>query len=418
LKFPSHGVNYINLILLLLLNPWSEFLGPLYSEYNQLAMCGQTMPNRIGIYDTTLRDGEQTAGLVFNKYDKQEIAQALDEVGVERIEVGMPAVSEEDREAIKLIVADGLKAELWGFSRAKEQDIDLCIKLGLRNLLLEYPTSPYKIKAYGYNPEKVTNVIQNAVTYAKKLNAYVQFMFVDGTRTPREDLFAAMRAAVDAGADELTIPDTVGALSPEGAAYLVAETRKEFSLPLGIHVHNEFGMATACAMAAVRAGASWVHVTVNGLGEKSGNADISEIVVASRLLYGVESSIQLNKLKWLADKVEKISKVKLSSMKPVVGAAVFQRESGSVVNQMLKMPSAVESYDPSLVGQTRQIVLGKKSGKESLQHFIKSMKLSVSDEELSFLLIKIKQVSIERKGHVESDELPAMIQSMRERYDI
>ena len=383
------------------------------SEYNHLAEHGNSMPTRVGIYDTTLRDGEQTAGLVFNKYDKHEIAKALDDVGVDRIEVGMPAVSEEDREAIKLIVEDKLKAELWGFSRAKEQDIDLCVNLGLKNLLLEYPTSPYKIKAYGYDPQGVTKIIQNAVAYAKKHNVYVQFMFVDGTRTPRGDLFAAMHAAVDAGADELTIPDTVGALSPEGTAYLVTEVRKEFSLPLGIHVHNEFGMATACAMAAVRAGASWVHVTANGLGEKTGNADISEIAVALRILYGVESSIRLDKLKWLADKVEEISKVKLSSMKPIVGSAVFQRESGSVVNQMLKMPSAVESYDPSLVGQKRQIILGKKSGKESLQHFLKSLNLPVSDEELILLLTKIKQISIDRKGPVETSELPALIQSIR-----
>lgn len=383
------------------------------SEYNAAANKGFCFPDKVGVYDTTLRDGEQTPGLVFDKQDKLKIARALDEVGVDRIEVGMPAVSPEDREAIALILGEGLKAELWGFCRARTDDIDACLELGLDHLLVEYPTSPLKIRAYGFDDGKVESTISTAVKYAKDRGAYVGFMAVDGTRTPIERLKCAMSAAVLAGCDELVLADTVSAATPEAIGYLVTSLRQGFELPIGIHCHNEFGLATACALAAVRAGATWVHVTVNGLGEKSGNTDIAEIVLSLKLLYGVESSLDIRKLTWLAKTVECISDVRLSPSKPVVGDYVFTRESGSVVNQMIKLPAAVECYDPSLLGRERKVVLGKKSGREAVRYVLREMGLAVSDEELPCLVEAVKKTSILRKGPVGYTELPALLAECR-----
>ena len=279
-------------------------------------------------------------------------------MGVDRIEVGMPAASQEDSDAIRLIMNNNFNAELWGFCRSRTDDINKCLDLGLSHLLIEYPTSPYKINAYGFEPTKVTSIIQEIVHYAKSQKTYVAFMFVDGTRTPLDKLMEAVGAAVSSGADEVVLPDTVAACSPETIGFMVGKIKEQFPVPIGIHSHNEFGMATACSMAGMGAGAEWIHVTVNGLGEKSGNADIAEVVAASRILYGVESSVELEKLTWLARTVERISGVRLSSMKAVVGNSVFKRESGSVIRQMVRLPAAVEFMIP-LVGQEK-IVLGKK----------------------------------------------------------
>ncbi len=377
------------------------------SEHNATVNAKMDLPDRIGVYDTTLRDGEQTAGLVFTQSDKVEIACLLDRVGVDRIEVGMPAVSEEDRQAIRAIREEGLSAELWGFCRSREDDVDACLDLGITNLLVEYPISPIKHAAYGFDPETVTDVIGNSVRYAKKKGAYVAFMAVDGTRASEEQLLAAMSAAAEGGADELVLPDTVGGASPEAIAHLIGLMSENFDLPLGVHCHNEFGMATAGTMAGVVAGAEWVHTTVNGLGEKSGNSDMAEVVLAAAGLYGIDSSIDFAQLTSLAKEVERISRVPLSPMKAVVGDNVFRRESGGVIMQMVKSPESVETYDPAIVGQSREIILGKQSGKASIYAVLEDSLdgLKLTSDMVGELVAKVKDLSIERKGAVSRAEL-------------
>ena len=226
----------------------------------------------IRFYDTTLRDGEQTVGVVLSPQQKLEIARKLDELGVSRIEAGFPRVSVEDAEAIQLMQKAGIRAELWGFSRAVKADIDELVRLNLRYTVIEAPTSEIKLKAYGISREEVLRKIRDAISTAHQAGITVAFFAVDGTRTELEFLKTVYMSAIDAGAKELVVVDTIGACGPEAAEYLTRQVCQWAGkdVPVHFHGHNDFGMATACAVAAVRGGATWVQGTINGMGERAG----------------------------------------------------------------------------------------------------------------------------------------------------
>ncbi len=239
----------------------------------------------IRFYDTTLRDGEQTVGVVFSPEQKLEIARKLDELGVSRIEAGFPRVSPEDAEAIQLMQKANLKAELWGFSRAVKGDIDELVRLGLRASVVEAPTSDIKLKAYGMTREGVLRRVVDAMAIAKQNGIKTAFFAVDGTRTELDFLKRIYLAALEAGAAEIVVVDTIGACGPEAVEFLIREVCHWVgpNVPVHFHGHNDFGMATACAVAAVRGGATWIQGTINGMGERAGNADICEIASSAAL---------------------------------------------------------------------------------------------------------------------------------------
>src|SRR5580693_704740 len=249
--------------------------------------------------DTTLRDGEQSVGVVLTPQQKLEIARALDGLGVGRIEAGFPRVSAEGAEAFGLIARAGLKAEVWGFGRAVKADIDELLRLGARATVIETPTSAIKLRAYGLSVEEAKRRAAEAITYARKHGVRVAFFTVDGTRTELETLRGFYKNALDAGAEELVVVDTIGACGPEAVEFLVRQVREWVGpqVPLHFHGHNDFGMATACAVAAVRAGAEWIQGTINGMGERAGNGDIGEMAMALRGLYGVPVELNLRNIR-------------------------------------------------------------------------------------------------------------------------
>ncbi|PYX42375.1 MAG: homoaconitate hydratase [Acidobacteria bacterium] len=304
----------------------------------------------VRFYDTTLRDGEQTVGVVLSPQQKLEIARQLDLLGVSRIEAGFPRVSAEDAEAIQLMQAAGLKAELWGFSRAVKADIEELVRLGLRAAVIEAPTSDIKLKAYGISREEVLRRISEAVSAARQNAITVAFFAVDGTRTELEFLRQVYTTALEAGAAEIVVVDTIGACGPEAVEYLVCQTREWVGkqVPVHFHGHNDFGMATACAVAAVRGGASWIQGTINGMGERAGNADICEIALALRCLYEVPVVLDLTKVRGVSDVVRKAGGYTLEAWKPLVGENLFMRESGAVASQF-HIPEAIEPYSSELV---------------------------------------------------------------------
>src|SRR3954466_1176060 len=220
---------------------------------------------RVQFYDTTLRDGEQTVGVVLSPQQKVEIALKLDELGVSRIEAGFPRVSPEDAEAIQLMSKANLKSELWGFSRAVKGDVEELVRLGLQASIIEAPTSDIKLRAYGISRDEVLRRISEAVSFATTNSIKVAYFAVDGTRTDLEFLKKVYLTALGAGAKEIVVVDTIGACGPEAAGYLVRQVREWIGadVPLHWHGHNDFGMATACAVAAVRAGATWIQGTIN-----------------------------------------------------------------------------------------------------------------------------------------------------------
>ncbi|MGE5542907.1 MAG: LeuA family protein [Bacillota bacterium] len=367
-------------------------------------MEGKTAPRTFKIYDTTLRDGEQTIGVAFPKEDKLKIARALDAAGVQRIEAGMPIVSREDQEAAEMIAHAGLKAEVWGFCRSNVKDVQACLDAGLKAVVCEIATSEYKMKAYGLDRETIKKRMLDAVTYAKEHGLYVAFFAVDATRAPLDFLEEMYRGAVEkANADEVVIVDTLGVATPEAMAYLTRKTQEWVNVPVMTHCHNDFGLGVACTLSSVMAGAHYAHVCVNGLGEKTGNADLAEIAVAARL-YGMNTGLNLKALYDLSKVVEEASGVALSPLKPVVGANVFKRESGVTVSQMVVYPPSVEGYSAEMVGRSREVLLSKKSGKASIEYMLGQFGLKASAEQVDGILAEVKALGVKLRSTVSPDQ--------------
>jgi len=362
----------------------------------------------IGLYDTTLRDGEQTVGVVLSPKDKLEIARALDDAGVDRIEAGFPRVSEDDAEAIRLIVGAGLRAEIWGFSRAVPADVEALVELGVRAAVIESPISDLKLEALGVSRETMLERIAAAVSFAIRNGITVAFFGVDSTRADLEFYRRAYTTAVEAGATEVVAVDTIGVATPEAAAYLVARTAEWLDVPVHWHGHNDFGLATAAAAAAVQAGASWIHGTVNGMGERAGNANLLEVALALEALYGIGTRLDLTKARSLAELVQKRSGYALEPWKPLTGRNLFTRESGAVASQFHDPPS-IEPYAADVVGAVRSIVLGKKSGLDSIRLKVEELGLEVAEARYPELLAEVKSLGVKKRRLVSDAEFRALL---------
>jgi isopropylmalate/homocitrate/citramalate synthase len=356
----------------------------------------------VGFYDTTLRDGEQTVGVVLDPQQKLEIARGLAEAGVERIEAGFPRVSPDDWEAVKLIAGAGLPAEIWGFSRAVRADVDALVELDVQASVIESPISDLKLEALGVARDTMLGRIRDAVSYAVGNGITVAYFGVDSTRADPAFFDEAYAAAVEAGAAELVVVDTIGVATPEAVHELVGRTQV-LGVPVHFHGHNDFGLATANAVAAVRAGARWIHGTVNGMGERAGNANIGEVALALRALWGVETNLDLARIRVLGDRVRELSDYALEPWKPLVGENLFRRESGAVASQFHD-PPAIEPYSSELVGAERSIVLGKKSGIDSIRIKSEELGLELSEEQQRELLARVKALGAEKRGLVTDDE--------------
>ena len=373
------------------------------------------VPGRaVQFYDTTLRDGEQSVGVVLTPQQKLEIAHGLDSLGVGRIEAGFPRVSADDAEAFGLIAKAGLKAEIWGFGRALKADIDELLRLGARATVIETPTSAIKLKAYGLSVEEAKRRAAEAISYARKNGVTVALFTVDGTRTDLEVLRDFYRCALDAGAEELVVVDTIGACGPEAVEFLVRQVREWVGaqVPLHFHGHNDFGMATACAVAAVRGGAEWIQGTINGMGERAGNADIGEVAMALTGLYGVPVRLNLTNIREVSKLVRRAAGHELEPWKPVVGENLFMRESGAVASQF-HIPEAIEPFSAELVGATRAIVLGKKSGIDSIAIKAKELGISLTAEEQQAALAAVKRAGTEKRGLVTDNEFRAITERVK-----
>jgi isopropylmalate/homocitrate/citramalate synthase len=359
----------------------------------------------VGLYDTTLRDGEQTVGVVFSPEDKLAIARALSAAGVDRIEAGFPRVSDDDARAISLILEAGLDAEIWGFSRAVRADVEALVELGLRASVIESPISEGKLAALGVSRETMLERIRAAVSFAAEEGIRVAFFGVDSTRADLEFVRVAYQSAVEAGAQEVVVVDTLGIATPEAAAFLVGEVaeRLDHAVPVHWHGHDDFGLATAAAVAAVQAGATWVQGTVNGMGERAGNADLVEVALALEALYGIPTRLRLERVSELAGLVQELAGTPLAPWKAVTGDNLFTRESGAVASQFHD-PPAIEPYSSELVGAARGIVLGKKSGIDSIRIKVEELGLDVPDERYPELLGAVKRLGARNKRLVTDAE--------------
>ena len=373
----------------------------------------------VGLYDTTLRDGEQSVGVVLSPENKLEIAHALDAAGIDRIEAGFPRVSEDDANAIRLILEAGLEAEIWGFSRAVGADVAALVELGLKASVIESPVSDGKLAALGVSREAMLERIRSAVELAVRQGITVAFFGVDASRADLEFARQAYAAAVEAGAAEVVVVDTLGIATPEGAAFLVGEVaeRLDYAVPVHWHGHDDFGLATAAAVAAVQAGATWIHGTVNEIGERAGNADLLQIALTLEALYGIPTRLRLEQARALSQLVQRLSGTPLAPWKPVTGENLFTRESGAVASQFHD-PPAIEPYSSELVGAERGIVLGKKSGLDSIRIKLEQLSLEAPAEQHAELLELVKQAGTRKRGLVTDVEFRRLVNRKRDRSTI
>ncbi len=364
---------------------------------------------RVGLYDTTLRDGEQTVGVVLDPVQKLEIARLLDGLGVDRIEAGFPRVSPDDWDAVKLVAGAGLGAEVWGFSRAVPADLEALVELGVPASVIESPISDLKLDAIGVDRETMLGRITNAMRFAAEHGIHAAFFGVDSTRAQPDFYDRVYASAVEAGAQEVVVVDTLGIASPEAVADLVGRTVELVGdVPVHFHGHNDFGLGTASAVAAVRAGATWVHGTINGMGERAGNANLGEVALTLHALYGVESNLDLGRIRDVSARVQELSGYALEPWKPVTGETLFRRESGAVASQFHDPPS-IEPYSSGLVGAERGLVLGKKSGIDSIRIKAEELGLDVPDERRAELLARVKELGVHKRGLVTDEEFRALV---------
>lgn len=371
---------------------------------------------RVGIYDTTLRDGEQTVGVTLGPEAKLEIALALDKLGVDRIEAGFPRVSADDVEAFRLILEADLQAEIWGFSRAVEADVTQLVELGIQSAVIETPVSDGKLSAYGLSRETVLRRVVDSVRQAVANGINVCFFGVDGSRADFEFLEQIYSESIEAGASEIALVDTLGIAAPEAVATMVTTARTWVGpdIPIHWHGHDDFGLATAGAIEAVRAGADWVQGTINGMGERAGNMDLAEFALAAQAIYGAETGLDLEHIFEVAETVQRLSGYDLAPWKPVTGRNLFIRESGAVASQFHD-PKAVEPYSSTLVGAERGLVLGKKSGLASIKVKAQELDLDIPEEDHADLLESVKQRGIAKGGLVSDEEFISMVREKSQR---
>lgn len=362
---------------------------------------------RLQIADCTLRDGEQQAGIVFSRSDKVDIARALDEAGVHEIEAGTPAQSSEDREAVEDIVALGLAARVSALSRARAEEIAEVAATGAWAVRLSLPIGDLqREKKLKLSEEQYLSLALEMTATAREHGLAVIFSPFDTTRAD-ERFLSRVLGELDAHGtvDRVRLVDTVGCATPSMVQHLVALMRDSCDMEVEVHVHDDFGLAVANTLAGALAGADHLSVTVNGIGERSGNAALEEVVVALRVLYGVDLGIDTTRLSALSRLVEERSGVALARHKAIVGSGSFAHESGMVVAGLLEDPFTAEPYSPELVGGTRQLVLGKKSGMVSLVARLEAIGLDVPADQRADLLAALKEAAIERRRSINDDEL-------------
>jgi isopropylmalate/homocitrate/citramalate synthase len=374
----------------------------------------------VKILDTTLRDGEQQPGIVFSREDKVAIAKQLDAIGIHKIEAGTPAVSQGDADAIREICDSGLKAEIYCFVRNVVSDIELAKKCGVRGVLAEVPGSEHLLnKGMKWSVEKAIKAACEATSAAHELGMKVTFFPADGSRASLSFLLDTLSAIKEGGhVDAITLVDTFGAFSPEGAAYTVRKMIERLQCPIEVHCHEDFGLSVATTIAALRAGASCAHVTVNGIGERTGNTPLEPLLVSLRALYGIDTGIDLSGLLALSKDVEKRSGMPVSPVKAIVGDRIFGWETGMPVAMWKNCkdadPLVMLPYLWTLVNQRAPyIYTGKKSGAANIALVAEELGITLSEEDSKAMVNLVKEMAIREKRDISRAEFKALADTLQ-----
>ena len=377
-------------------------------------------PKQVKVHDITLRDGEQQAGIIFTKDDKIRIAEKLAEVGIHRIETGMPAVSPNDEAAIKEIVKRNLDSEIFCFSRCMVADVKRAADCGVDGIVIEIPSSTHLIEqAYKWPLEKAIDLSIKATAFAKEQGLYTVFFTIDATRSDLTWLLDLVdRVATEGHMDAFTLVDTFGVLSPQAATHFAKRVKERITKPLEIHFHPDFGLGVANTINAVLAGGEVIHTTVTGIGERAGNTPMEETVLALLTMYGIDVGIDYSKMNELSQLVQELSGVKVLPGRAFIGEDAYTIESGIVTgwykNVYEKEPTILFPVRPEFVGHVSpKIVMGKKSGLESIAIWSEKLGIELDEEETMAVLMEVKVKSHDLKRVLTENEFQEIAEKVK-----
>jgi 2-isopropylmalate synthase len=358
----------------------------------------------IRIFDTTLRDGEQTPGVSFTPEEKIEIATRLDKLGVDTIEAGFPSASKGEEKALRDLVNAGLKAEVCGLTRTLKSDIDAALSCDVGYIHTFISTSEVQMKhALNMTPKQVLEAAVNSVQYIKGHGVICEFSPMDATRTDLDFLKKICKAAEEAGADRINIPDTVGITAPQSMEKLIRGLTAVVKTPLSVHCHNDFGLAVANSLAGVVGGATQVHVAVNGLGERAGNASLEEVVMGLHLVYNRKTGIDTQLLYGTSRLVSRLTGVVIQPNKAIVGENAFAHESGIHTRGVTVKPLTFEPFSPEIVGRRRKLIAGKLAGKHGIKAELEESGIHPTEVQLKEIVNRVKELGDKGKTVTDAD---------------
>ncbi|KUE74058.1 homoaconitate hydratase [Candidatus Methanomethylophilus sp. 1R26] len=370
------------------------------------------------VCDTTLRDGEQTAGIVFSNLEKYRIAQLLDDAGVQQIESGIPTMGADEKVAVRHIAHMGLNASILGWNRADVHDIETSIDCDVDSVAISMSASDIHIQhKLKKDRQWVLDKITESVEFAKEHGLYVSCNGEDASRADMDFLIQFVKTAKDAGADRFRYCDTIGREIPSNCYERIKKIREATGMEVEMHTHNDFGMATANAVAGVQAGARFLSVTSMGIGERSGNAPLEEAVMSCQLLLGKQTGIVPIKLKPLAEFVSRASGREITPGKPFLGSNCFAHEAGIHADGIIKDAHNYEPYDPAIMGLERKIVIGKHSGTHTLINDLSKRGIDISKEDAVKLLEMVRKAAVGLHRSLTSDELYDLYKDLKNGQD-
>jgi len=368
----------------------------------------------IRLIDVTLRAGEQTAGVVFAQREKVRIATLLAEIGVPALEAGYPILGTMEQDCVRAVVDQGLGIDVKAFCRARPEDVRAAVECGVDAVVLSISTSDEHVQEkFRQSQQWVLDQVVAAAEEAKKLGLRFTVSAEDASRTSLGFLKQYYRQAESLGAETIRYCDTLGICEPLECFRQIREVISFTNLPLEMHMHNDFGMATANALAGVRAGADIVAVSVGGLGERTGNSPLEEVVMALKVVYGVDLGVDTTRFREMAEYVSEASSRAIPIWKAIVGTNIFAHESGIHADGVLKNPKTYEAFSPEDVGLERQLIVGKHSGSASIKHKFEEFDISLSDQEAADILEIVRSMTVELKRPPFDKEIMYVYQDYR-----
>lgn len=391
------------------------------SPYNRDPRVAETWNIRTPIIlnDVTMREGEQAADVNFNLEQKLALARKLDEVGVPQVQGGYPGRSEIDKRFIQTLKKSGefrfqVEAVVQIFTDDWKQQIDAAIESGADVVGLMHPSSDIRLEYQKMTRSDMLRRCLDGIRYAVDRCPVVRFSTTDSTRTDLEFLKEVYAAAIDAGAKRILVADTAGAVSPAGMKLLVGELVNTFDVPVQVHLHNDFGLGLANTLAAIEAGAQIIDVSINGLGERAGNASLDEVAVALKVFYGIDTGVDTSKLYGLARFMEELSGVPIPRNKPLVGELAFSHKLDAHVKGVMYNSFLYETIDPALVGNRRRIPIGKYSGPFVIRTALERLGRTATDEEVARIVAKVESTAIELRRALSDEEFLAIVSEVQQ----